>query len=229
MQTMDDNSSLQAKLKETQLAHQRALQMAQFQAGFLARTSHELRSPLSRLISLHQLIINGLCENPAEEKEFINQAYEAGLNLMKLLDEIVNVSKAVYGSNPLKIESLFLGKILQETQELTKIVAANRNFSLNFATVDPDIQILADHSRLIQALITLIETAIANTEVGAIEVSWDVVTTSKRINIVIDTPANSQAWSEAIDLMANQTPTAEEITTKTISQLSNIKLSPAMK
>ncbi|MFN7523980.1 MAG: sensor histidine kinase, partial [Aphanizomenon sp.] len=41
---LPENQFLQ-ELKQTQLAYYSAREMSQFQAGFLARTSHELRSP----------------------------------------------------------------------------------------------------------------------------------------------------------------------------------------
>ncbi len=125
---------LQEELEQTRLAYQMAMQMSQFKAEFLARTSHEIRSPLSSLIGLHQLILSDLCESPEEQKEFINQAYNSALKLMKLIDEIVAVSKAELGTNQLYCESLPLGEIFDEVYKLTHIQAANRNLQLNIVT-----------------------------------------------------------------------------------------------
>ena len=70
---MNEIDELKEELKQAQLAYQMAAQMSQFKAGFLARTSHELRSPLSSMIGLHQLILSDLCESPEEQKEFIKE------------------------------------------------------------------------------------------------------------------------------------------------------------
>ena len=40
-----------------ELAYQMAQEMSDFKGGFLARVTHELRSPLNGLIGLHQLIL----------------------------------------------------------------------------------------------------------------------------------------------------------------------------
>src|SRR4028118_383672 len=72
------------QLKQTQLAYQMAHEMSQFKSGFLARTSHELRSPLSSVIGLHQLILSDLCDSPEEEREFVAQANASALKLVKL-------------------------------------------------------------------------------------------------------------------------------------------------
>jgi signal transduction histidine kinase len=53
------------------LDYWRAIELAQFKAGFLARTSHELRSPLNGMISGLQLILSDLCDDAAEEREYV--------------------------------------------------------------------------------------------------------------------------------------------------------------
>ncbi len=57
-----------------------AAQMGQYKAGFLARTFHELGSPLTSLISLYQLILSDLCDSPAEERDCIAQAQQSCLD-----------------------------------------------------------------------------------------------------------------------------------------------------
>ncbi|MEO1432917.1 MAG: histidine kinase dimerization/phospho-acceptor domain-containing protein, partial [Cyanobacteria bacterium J06633_8] len=82
-------SDLSQRMREVELAYHMAREMSQFKAGFLARTTHVLRSPLNGLIGLHQLILSDLCENPEEEREFIGQAHERALQLLNIIDEIL--------------------------------------------------------------------------------------------------------------------------------------------
>ena len=53
---MSDIEQLTTELENTQIAYQMAQEINQLKTGFLGRAAHELRSPLSSLISLHQLI-----------------------------------------------------------------------------------------------------------------------------------------------------------------------------
>ncbi|NJL83245.1 MAG: hypothetical protein HC890_10340 [Chloroflexaceae bacterium] len=94
---MDETQALRQQLQQWQLALYRAVQMSQFKAGFLARTAHELRSPLASLMGLHQLVLHDLCENREEEREFIAQAHSAAQKLMNLLDEVVRSPKPTMG------------------------------------------------------------------------------------------------------------------------------------
>src|ERR671932_28169 len=80
-----DLQPLKEELKQTKLAYEMAKEMSQFKAGFLARTSHELRSPLSTMFGTLQLILSDLCDDPAEEREFVEQAHVAALKLVKLI------------------------------------------------------------------------------------------------------------------------------------------------
>ncbi|MBD2439174.1 sensor histidine kinase KdpD [Nostoc sp. FACHB-110] len=189
------------EIKQTQLAYQMAQEMSQFKAGFLARTTHELRSPLNSLIGLHQLILSDLCENPAEEREFIEQAHEKALKLLSLMDEILSVARTEYGTNKLNIQPRSLETIFQEVKDLTYMLAANRNFSLRVSPADPTIFVLADHRWLRQVLVNLIDTAIAQMEEGSIHLSSSVSSPNQTVNICLDVPSQALFNSEPIDLM----------------------------
>ena len=193
---MNEIDELKEELKQAQLAYQMAAQMSQFKAGFLARTSHELRSPLSSMIGLHQLILSDLCESPEEQKEFIAQAYRSALKLMKLIDEIVAVSKTEYGSNSLHIESLQLTEIFSEIARLTHLPAANRNLQLKISEPNPEIYVLADRSRLIQLIFNLIDSGISLMKNGAIELTASEVT-DEAVKLVIDLECSTDLWQES--------------------------------
>ena len=192
---MNEIEKLQEQLKQTQLAYQMAAQMSEFKANFLARTSHELRSPLSSLIGLHQIILSDLCESPEEQKEFITQAYNSAMKLMALIDEIVGVSKAEYGTNQLRIESLQLADILTQAYNLTHLQAANRNLRIEAIPPDSSIYVRADRPRLIQSLTNLIDSGVAMMPSGKIKltVSNSSLDTQEVI-ITIDFDCSIQDW-----------------------------------
>ena len=196
---MNEIDGLKEELKQAQLAYQMAAQMSQFKAGFLARTSHELRSPLSSMIGLHQLILSDLCESPEEQKEFIAQAYQSALKLLKLIDEIVAVSKTEYGSNRLNLESLQLAEIFAEIDRLTHLQAANRNLILKIIPPDPQISVNADRSRLIQLIFNLIDSGISLMKTGTIKLSTSQVT-ADTVTFEVDVECPISLWQEQQDV-----------------------------
>jgi K+-sensing histidine kinase KdpD len=189
------------QLQQTQLAYFMAREMSQFKAGFLARTTHELRSPLNGLIGLHQLILSDLCDDPAEEREFIGQAHERTLKLLKLIDEILTVARTEHGTNKLDIQPRPLAQILEEVHKLTYMLAANRNFPLQLLPADPEIYVLADYLWLRQILISLIDTAITQMEEGSICISSNTLPTNNFVTIWLDIPTHAVPLSEPIDLL----------------------------
>lgn len=193
------------ELKQTQLAYEMAKEMSQFKGGFLARTSHELRSPLSSLIGMHQLILNDLCDSPEEEREFVAQANASAQKMVKLLDEVITVSKIEHGTNRLETRSLALSPVFDELYLLTYMQAANRNLQLEVIPPEPEIQVLADRRRLKQVLVGLVDAAIAQMSEGSIKVWATCSQESQEAHIRIDVLSPNPIWSEPADLLS-QTP-----------------------
>lgn len=201
-----DVPALLQQMKQTQLAYNMAQEISQFKAGFLARTTHVLRSPLNGLIGLHQLILSNLCENPEEEREFISQAHERALKLLKLIDEILNVARTEHGTNKLNIQPQPLAQLLQEVHNLTYMLAENRNLHIQVLEPDPEIHVLVDQCWLRQILINLVDTCIAQMEFGSIYISTGLSHTTNSVYIWLDVPTDAISWSEPIDLIKEDKP-----------------------
>lgn len=191
----------QLKHLQTQLAYLVAKETAQFKAGFLARTSHELRSPINSVISLHQLILSDLCENQEEEREFVAQASTAAQKMLTLLDYLIKVSKADYGTEGLKVRSVCLEDVLMETQQFVLLQAKNRNLRLDLVYPEPDVEVLADWDWLRQVLLNLIDTPISQMQEGTVRVTTQVNSQDKEVYIDIEDERPVEFWSDAIDLL----------------------------
>lgn len=224
---MSNLEQLKAELENTQIAYQMAQEINQLKTGFLGRVAHELRSPLSSLISLHQLILFDFCESPEEEKEFLKQAYESAQKLLGMIDELILVSKLDYGAIALKKEAIDWDFINTNLQDLTKLQAANRNFRVQINPPSSPIQILADKERLLQALLLLVDTGLQNISKGSIQVNLEVNQETHQALIDIIIPCSPAVWNSPI-----QEPFAQQITnreqwknfTETVQISPNLKL-----
>ncbi|WP_228061871.1 sensor histidine kinase [[Phormidium] sp. LEGE 05292] len=194
-------AAISEELKLTRAAYHLAAEMSQFKAGFLARISHELRSPLNSLIGLHQLIISDLCESPEEEREFIEQAHASALKLVGLIDEVLNVSRTEYGTNRLDIQPLQLAEVLSQVYDLTHLQAANRNHRLTIETPSPDIFVLADPRWLRQVLLNLVDTPLKYMEPINVQVSVHLDPATEYVNIWVEDERPAEALTEPIDLL----------------------------
>lgn len=224
MSTIED---LHEELARTKLAYQMAKQMGQFKAEFLAKASHEIRSPLSSLIGLHQLILSDLCDSPEEQKEFINQAYNSALKLMKLIDEIISVSKVESGKDKLNYEFLSLGVIFEEVYALIHLQVANRNLKLNIDLPQTDIKVYGDRRCLVQLIINLIDAGITLMEEGIINITASAIAESQNVNIAIELNCSTESWIATAS--NNHQSTQSNSREKTAAIAQNIALSPNMK
>ena len=223
---MNEIESLKEELKQVKLAYQAAAQMSQFKAGFLARTSHELRSPLGSLMGLHQLILSDLCDSPEEEREFISQAYQYAQKLMQLIDDVIAVAKTEYGTSKLILAPIELGSIFSYLHNLTYLQAANRSLQLEITSPEVKTYVLADQPRFLQVLVSLVDTSISFLEEGKIKVSAHSEPESELVKITIDMPCPASIWSEPTDLL-QQTPAVTKEAVKTLSK--TLEFSPGMK
>ncbi len=212
------------RLKHTQLAYQMASEMSKFKGGFLARTAHELRSPINSLIGGLQLVISDLADDPEEEREFVNQAYNSALKVLGLMDEIIYVAKTEHGTDSVNIESLQLSQVFETVENLTYMQAANRSIRLQISPPEADVYVFADEFRLRQVLVSLIDTAIAQMDEGSVNVSVHSAEESGYVHILIDDQRPVSAWSESWDLLQHN---FEENAEKIMSD--DFQLSPGMR
>ncbi len=223
--------TLSKQLQQTQLAYQMASEMCQFKAGFLARTSHELRSPINSMIGTLQLILSDLCESPEEEREFLQQAYESALKMVGVLDEVIHVAKTEHGTESLKLQSLQLTKIFEALNQLTHLQAANRSIRLKIEMPSPDVYVMADASRLKQVLVNLVDTAISEMDQGRVQVSVHPEPKSGYVHIWIDDQRPVSAWSESWDLLQSILEHNHHFTPSQTHPISQdlVQLSPGMR
>lgn len=188
-------------LQQTELAYYRLAEIAQYKSGFLARSSHELRSPLSGLIGMHQLVLEQLCDSPEEERDCIVQANASALKMVQVLDDIIDAAKLEHGTVRANIQPVQLAPLLQKIYRLTHLQAQNRNIRLQIPTPDSDLYVLADPQRLQQALVRLIDTTISELKEGEIRLSVQPDAISQTIGLTIDQPIDLATWSDPITWM----------------------------
>ncbi|WP_052349691.1 sensor histidine kinase KdpD [Picosynechococcus sp. NKBG042902] len=204
-----------------------ALQWGQFQARFFGQVAHELRSPLSTIMGLQQLILSDLCESPAEERAFIAESYAASQKLLGLLDLAIAVSKLDYGQSSKQAEWFDLEMLLAELESLLSVKAQNNNLRLTIAhPVGATLDIFGDRHHLHQFFLTLIDTTLQRAEQGTIHLSYGLQQPNK-ITFQLTSTQTTDFWCETHvpDLTLGDRPSLEEV-----QQLAQaLEFSPALK
>jgi len=141
-------------------------------SDFLSSMSHELRSPLNAILGFAQLMESEAPPPTSGQQESIGQILRAGWHLLKLINEILDLTKIESRQIPLSKEPVLLGEILMECQGMFEPQAQQRAIAMRFPKHDAGLYVLADHTRLKQVFINLLTNAIKyNTLQGTVEVS----------------------------------------------------------
>ena len=186
-----------SQVQALQLAYDRLQQQQQFQAAFLGSASHELRAPINQIISLHQLILEDLCENPAEEREFLTQANGAIQTVLKNLDLLISLSKLEVGGVTPNLQELSLAPVLDRVQQLTQMKSLNRHCRLMVAQVDSMIVVWSDRQWLLQLLVMLVDTAI---DLGSDVITLDVAPVSQEVVLTLHCDRPLEPLSELVSV-----------------------------
>ncbi|MBF2056710.1 MAG: HAMP domain-containing histidine kinase [Cyanobacterium sp. T60_A2020_053] len=191
------DTELKQELKATKIAYQNAVQNANFHAGFLGRVAHEIRAPLGSLMSLHQLILNDLCENPQEEKEFIKNAYDYAKKLLNLMDQVIEVSKLNVGKLSLDLKIIRSKEFLASLIRIMEIQAFNGNINLVLDQNMIDCFLYVDQEKLLQGFCYLLEVVIAHFELATILLSAE--SQDQNTTIKLSLPYDEYIFSESIN------------------------------
>jgi len=71
---------------------------------FIALTTHELRTPLSAMVSSAEILKMGLYDSPEQMREFIEMIHDQGLHLQDLVNDILDLAKIQAGKMDFYLE-----------------------------------------------------------------------------------------------------------------------------
>jgi CDP-diacylglycerol---glycerol-3-phosphate 3-phosphatidyltransferase len=206
-----DVTNVTKHLQQLQLVYHMATELSQFRGGFLARVTHELRSPLNSILGTHQLILSDLCEDATEEREFIRLAHQATLRMIDLLDTVLKVAKVEQGRLPLTLEPVSITTLLADVQQLITIPIRDRNLTLLVFLPADDITVLGDAHWLQQVLLNILDTAIRGMEDGTMRLSAEIPVSSLDAHILIETQCPAHYWADPVDFLSNQPETVADL------------------
>ena len=158
-----------------QQATTEAVKANQFKDLFLANIGHEIRTPLSALIGLSQIMVrkSQSANLSADFSRLLSQIHSGGSHLNLMLTNLMDVSTANHGKVPLLLAPIDLAAWSRSVQDILNPLAAARGLTIdwtqNFAS--PEI-FNSDQVRLSQILINLVHNALKfSPDSGSVQVS----------------------------------------------------------
>jgi PAS domain S-box-containing protein len=172
----------EATLLEARLNAEKA---ATAKASFLANMSHEIRTPMNGVIGFTELLLSG--ELAEEQRRHVQLIAESGRAMMRLLNDILDMSKIDSGQMCIAAEAIDLRQMVRSAASMLQPAARAKDLDI-LVRIDPKVPayIESDEFRLRQIVLNLLGNAAKFTERGWIEVHVTVDETAESRTLRIE-------------------------------------------
>lgn len=164
------------KAKDELEEYSQKLQLSsQYKSDFLANMSHELRTPLNSVLILSQMLMENHADmDKSEVEEYARVVHTAGGDLLRLIDDILDLSKIEAGKIEILTDEVNLTELPQTLKSLFDPVAEQKKLTFEVLT-DPELPpvISTDGQRLQQILNNLLSNAFKFTDQGSVTVRME--------------------------------------------------------
>jgi signal transduction histidine kinase len=164
--------ALARSLVEREAALSRAADLEELErmrSRFLAHTTHELRSPVSAVVVIAELI-----RRHAEREDWPMVAEKVPVllrmasTLQTTVDNVLDLSKLEAGKETVELDDVDLGRVLQEVAELARLACHGKPVEVVVAPGPVPLRLRSDEKKLRQILINLAGNAAKFTERGRV-------------------------------------------------------------
>jgi signal transduction histidine kinase len=149
--------ALTRALRERQVRHARAAADARSAAksDFLSSMSHELRTPLNAILGFAQLLRRDKKEPLSERhKERVDQILAGGEHLLRLIDDILDLSRIEAGGLSISTEPVSVVDLLDEAMSTLEPVGTREDIRVELNPLPAELPLVAaDRTRLLQILL----------------------------------------------------------------------------
>jgi len=167
-------------------ANKKAESASQAKSNFLAKMSHEIRSPMNAITGMAELLLRGELSN--EARSYARDIKQAGNNLVSLINDILDLSKIEAGKLEIVPVKYMLSSLINDTVNIIRTRLKEKPIRF-FTNIDGNIpnSLIGDEVRLRQVLINLLSNAVKYTEKGSIGLTIILdLLSNKRVLLKID-------------------------------------------
>jgi len=156
---------------------------------FLATMSHEIRSPLNGVLGMLQLAMTTNLD--PEQKKYVSTAMQAGRSLLRVLSDILDISRIEAGALDIVAEDFHPAEVFEPIAQSFRGEARAKGLEFS-CMLDPALpeSLCGDAGRIRQVIYNLVGNALKYTERGTVRLEamtlpWDTVPGSLRLVLTV--------------------------------------------
>jgi CheY-like chemotaxis protein len=169
LKNISDRKEAERKLIEAKF---KAEESDKLKTAFLSNMSHEIRTPMNAIVGFSDLLSDeGI--SMEERRDFIAQINQGADDLMRLIDDIIDIAKIEAGQVNVHIGECFIRDLFKElnlmfVQNIKRSGKEKVSLSMKWDWPVADLAIYTDPFRLKQILVNLLSNAVKFTDEGEI-------------------------------------------------------------
>lgn len=167
-----NNTKWETMAQELKKMKDKAELSDRLKSAFLANMSHEIRTPLNAIVGFSELLVD--CDNPDEKKEYWDIIESNNDLLLRLINDILDLSKIESGIIDRKRERFNLAQLCHELYVMIQSKISNADVELLQDNPCTECWIFLDRSRLKQVWMNFLTNAVKYTGAGFIKMGYAV-------------------------------------------------------
>ena len=186
--------------KELKEAYEKLKNLDRAKSEFISITSHQLRTPLAAIKGYISMFLEGTYGKLSEKiKEPMENVYKSNERLIKLVNDLLNVSRIETGKIKLELQKTSIEDVISNIINELKIEAEKKNIYLKWQEPKKPLpEILVDRDKIRQVILNLIDNAIRYTNKGGIRIIYQ--TANKKCQIIIADTGEGMTREEILHL-----------------------------
>lgn len=163
---------LEKLTKDLENANEKLKGLDKLKTEFLSLASHQLRSPLTAIKGYTSMVLDGTYGNISEElKEPVSRVYQSTEHLVKIVEDLLNVSKIEQGGLVFEMkEGQDFKSLVKDVFSLVEVTAKSKGLAFEMSVTEGDYKIPMDQEKIRQVVLNLMDNSIKYTKEGSVKV-----------------------------------------------------------
>ena len=174
------------KDREQELEEARLLaEKAELKQSFLANMSHEIRTPLNAIVGFSNILALDDGVSPEERLEYIGSINKNSDLLLKLINDILELSRIESGYMSFEYEKCFVSELVDSIYMTHQMLISEQlEFIKELDAVQ--VEVMVDKGRLTQVITNFLNNASKFTKTGYIKLGYRYLSESDRVAIYVE-------------------------------------------